>query len=206
MVALLDRLTSGHLPGVAALVMSDNPLAAGLEVARKRDIPVKVIGWKGKTLRDHHDRRMLEALQEAKIDLVCLAGYMRIITPAFVEAYRNRILNIHPSLLPAFPGLHGPRQALDKGVKVSGCTVHLVDEQMDHGPILAQAAVPVLPGDSEDDLAQRILLREHLLYPEVLGWMLRDQVRVDGEKAVIENENTLREKLNDKLDQIRDSQ
>jgi phosphoribosylglycinamide formyltransferase-1 len=169
MAALLAAMKDGRVEAEPAIVISNVPSAAGLDHAKSRGVPTAVVDHKAIKPRDAHDRAVLSVLREHRVDIVCLAGYMRFLSPTFVEAYRGRILNIHPSLLPAFPGLDAQRQALEAGVKVSGCTVHLVDEMLDHGPILLQRTVPVLPGDTVETLSARILEQEHRLYPEALA-------------------------------------
>jgi phosphoribosylglycinamide formyltransferase 1 len=168
MVALADAVRAGRLPQAeVALVISDQANAAGLERARERGLPVAVIERGGRS-REEHDREIAARLRDHQVDLVCLAGYMRLLSSEFVNEFRGRILNIHPSLLPSFPGLHPHKQTLDAGVTSSGCTVHYVDETLDGGPIIAQRTVPVLPGDSEESLAARILEQEHELYAEAV--------------------------------------
>ena len=172
MVALIDAAQAGMIPNAGvAVVISDQPTAAGLEKAKERGIETAVIERLGRT-REEHDREIMTALRERKIDLICLAGYMRILSNEFIERFRGRILNIHPSLLPSFPGLEPHRQALDSGVDFSGCTVHFVDETLDGGPIVAQRVVPVLEGDSVETLSARILEQEHQLYPEAVAQVL----------------------------------
>ena len=169
MVALADAVGEGRVPGAeVALVISDQPAAPGLERARERGLRTQVIERRGRS-REDHDREIAAALRESKIDLICLAGYMRLLSDEFVNEFRGRILNIHPSLLPAFPGLQPHKQALDAGVASSGCTVHFVDETLDGGPIILQRTVPVLPGDTEESLAARILEEEHKLYAEAVA-------------------------------------
>ena len=169
MVALADAVREGRVPGVeVGLVISDQAQAAGLERARERGIQTVVIERHGRS-REDHDREIVAALREHKINLVCLAGYMRLLSSEFVNAFRGRILNIHPSLLPDFPGLHPHRQALNAGVRASGCTVHFVDETLDGGPIIAKRTVPILAGDTEETLAARILEQEHELYAEAVA-------------------------------------
>jgi phosphoribosylglycinamide formyltransferase-1 len=169
MVALADAVREGDVPGAeVALVISDQAAAAGLERARERGLKTQVIERRGRS-REEHDGEIAAALRENQIDLICLAGYMRLLSAAFLKEFRGRILNIHPSLLPAFPGLHPHKQALDAGVASSGCTVHFVDETLDGGPIILQRTVPVLPGDTEDTLAARILEQEHKLYAEAVA-------------------------------------
>ena len=169
MVALADAVREGRVPGVeVGLVISDQALAAGLERAQERGLQTLVIERRGRSRVDH-DREIVAALREHRINLVCLAGYMRLLSSEFVNAFRGRILNIHPSLLPDFPGLHPHRQALNAGVRESGCTVHFVDETLDGGPIIAKRTVPILAGDTEETLAARILEQEHELYAEAVA-------------------------------------
>jgi phosphoribosylglycinamide formyltransferase 1 len=169
MVALADAISDGRVPGAeVALVVSDQANAAGLVKAKERSLETLVIERCGRS-REDHDREIAKALRARQIDIICLAGYMRLLSPEFIATFRNRILNIHPSLLPDFPGLHPHKQALDAAVASSGCTVHFVDETLDGGPIIAQRAVPVLPGDTEESLAARILEQEHKLYAEAVA-------------------------------------
>ena len=178
MVALADAVREGRiLNAEIAIVISDKPDAAGLARAKERGIETLVIERRGRQ-RKEHDREMVSALSGKTVDLVCLAGYMRLLSPEFIAVYRDRILNIHPSLLPAFPGLEAQRQALEYGVKTSGCTVHFVDETLDGGPIIAQRAVPVWDDDTVESLSARILAEEHKLYPETVSAVLR-QVAID---------------------------
>lgn len=172
MLALTDAVRDGVIPDAEiAIVISDKPGARGLELAREGGIESVAIERRGRS-REEHELEIIAALRERDVDLVCLAGYMRLLSPCFVEAFRQRILNIHPSLLPAFPGLDAQRQALEHGVKVSGCTVHFVDETLDGGPIIAQRTVPVIEGDTVDSLSERILEQEHQLYPEAVALVL----------------------------------
>ncbi|HET6670022.1 MAG TPA: phosphoribosylglycinamide formyltransferase [Pyrinomonadaceae bacterium] len=174
MVALADAVSEGRVPGAeVGLIISDQPGAAGLELARARGLKTVLIERRGRS-RKEHDSEIAATLREHEIDLVCLAGYMRLLSAEFVNEFRGRILNIHPSLLPAFPGLHPHKQALDAGVASSGCTVHFVDETLDGGPIIAQRRVPVLPGDTEESLAARILEQEHELYAEAVAKVIKD--------------------------------
>jgi phosphoribosylglycinamide formyltransferase-1 len=178
MIALADAIRDGRIPNAAiALVISDQPGAKGLRVAQERGLKTLVIERRGRK-REEHDREIVSVLGEERIDLVCLAGYMRVLSPFFVETFKHRILNIHPSLLPLFPGLDAQRQALEHGAKVSGCTVHYVDNTLDGGPIIAQRTVPVLPNDTVETLSARILEQEHILYPEAVALVLKD--RFDG--------------------------
>lgn len=169
MGALIAAVRDGRVPGAeVALVISDQANAAGLARAKERGVETLVIERRGRS-REDHDREIAKALRERQIGLICLAGFMRLLSPEFIAAFRNRILNIHPSLLPDFPGLHPHQQALAAGVASSGCTVHYVDETLDGGPIIAQRTVPVLPGDTEESLAARILEQEHQLYAEAVA-------------------------------------
>ncbi len=183
MAALLDAMARGEVPARCALVVSNVPLAAGLQAAASRGVPTAVVDHRASASREEHDAKLLEALSAAGVEILCLAGYMRLLSPAFVRAFENRLLNIHPALLPAFPGLHAQKRALDRGVRFSGCTVHLVDEECDHGPIVLQAAVPVLPGDTEETISARILRCEHKLYPAALKLLCEGKVRVAGGRA-----------------------
>ena len=172
MLALSDAINAGTIANAEiAVVISDKADARGLELARERGLEAVAIERRGRT-REEHEREIISVLREHQVELVCLAGYMRFLSPCFVEAFRQRILNIHPSLLPAFPGLDAQRQALEHGVKVSGCTVHFVDETLDGGPIILQRAVPVLEGDTVESLSARILEEEHKLYVEAVGLIL----------------------------------
>jgi phosphoribosylglycinamide formyltransferase 1 len=173
MVSLIDAIQSGSVPDAeVAVVVSDQASAAGLEKARARGVETLVIDRRGRA-RAEHDREIVAALRERDVDLVCLAGYMRILSSDFIRAYRERILNIHPSLLPSFPGLDAQKQALEHGAEVAGCTVHFVDETLDGGPVVAQRTVPVLAADTVESLSERILEQEHELYPEAVAKVLR---------------------------------
>ena len=188
MVALADAVREGRVPGAeVGLVISDQAQAAGLERAQERGLQTLVIERRGRS-REDHDLEIIAALLQHGIDLVCLAGYMRLLSPEFVHAFRGRILNIHPSLLPAFPGLHPHQQALEAGVAVSGCTVHFVDETLDGGPIIAQRTVPVLAGDTEETLAARILEQEHELYAEAVALVVSKQLIADSKQQTANSE------------------
>lgn len=188
MVALAEAISSGQVPGVEiAVVLSDRATAHGLELAAERGLKTELIERRDRT-RAAHDQETLAALAAHQVDLVCLAGYMRLLSPQFIQAYSGRILNIHPSLLPAFPGLHPHRRALDHGVKYSGCTVHFVDDTLDEGPIIAQAVVPVLAGDDEDTLAARILEQEHQLYSKALALIVSGNYEVVGRRVLRKNQ------------------
>jgi phosphoribosylglycinamide formyltransferase-1 len=172
MLAISDAIEAGTIPDAEiVVVLSDKSNAGGLLAADERGLKTRICERKGRG-REEHEREIIAILKEFRVDLVCLAGYMRLLSPCFIEAFRNRIVNIHPSLLPAFPGLDAQRQALENGVKVSGCTVHFVDETLDGGPIIAQRAVPVLDGDTVETLSARILEQEHILYPEAISKIL----------------------------------
>jgi phosphoribosylglycinamide formyltransferase-1 len=172
MMALIDAVRDGIIPDAEiVLVISDKADARGLDLAKQRGIEAIAIERRGRS-REEHENEIIAALRERRVDLVCLAGYMRLLSPCFVEAFRGRILNIHPSLLPAFPGLDAQRQALEHGAKVSGCTVHYVDETLDGGSIIAQRTVPVLEGDTVETLSARILEQEHKLYAHAVALVL----------------------------------
>ena len=180
--AIAKNVADGKLPNArVALVVSNQPEAGGLETAKRMGLPSLVIPSKGKT-REEHDREVVGALKEHKVDLICLAGYMRLLSPWFVRQFPQRILNIHPSLLPAFPGLEAQEQAFAYGVKVSGCTVHLVDEELDHGAIIVQTAVPVLDTDDEHSLSARILEQEHIAYSEAIKIVLEGKYEIVGRR------------------------
>lgn len=183
--ALADSVAAGRIPNAEiAVVVSNREGAPGIDRARARGIPAKVIPSKGLE-REVYDRQVAAVLNEARIDLVCLAGYMRLLSPYFVAAFPQRILNIHPSLLPSFPGLESQRQALEYGVKFAGCTVHFVDENLDAGPIILQAVVPVEDGDTEDSLSARILKEEHRIYSEAVKIVLEGNYKISGRRVVL---------------------
>ena len=176
MIALADAAGDGRIPNAEiAAVISDQPNAAGLSKAKERGIETLVIERRGRT-RAEHDREIVAALKACEVDLVCLAGYMRVLSREFLDGYRGRILNIHPSLLPSFPGLDAQRQALEQGAKETGCTVHFVDETLDGGPIIAQRVVPVYEGDTVESLSARVLVEEHKLYAEAVSLVLKSLV------------------------------
>ena len=181
--AIARQIDGGKLSAEIAVVVSNVESAPGLQRARERGLNVFCASSKGLS-REAFDRRVIHVLEETRVDLVCLAGFMRLLSPSFIHAFRNRILNIHPSLLPAFPGLDAQRQALEYGVKVSGCTVHFVDEGLDSGPIVLQAVVPVLDGDTEESLSTRILEQEHQIYPKAIQYVLDGQIRINGRRAL----------------------
>jgi phosphoribosylglycinamide formyltransferase-1 len=181
--AIADAVAAGRIRAQIAMVISNRAEAPGIDSAKRRRLDALVIPSKGKQ-REEHDAEVVAALQEKKVDLVCLAGYMRLLSPRFVRQFPNRILNIHPSLLPAFPGLEAQKQALEYGAKVSGCTVHFVDEQLDHGAIILQKAVPVLDDDDEHTLAARILEQEHIAYTEAINVVLGESYDIVGRRLV----------------------
>lgn len=181
MQSLLDAAADGTLPVRVAAVLSNRPDAKGLEIAAARGIPTRVIDHKQYDGREAFDATMAEAIDAFAPDLVVLAGFMRILSDAFVGHYAGRLINIHPSLLPAFTGLHTHQRALDEGVRIHGCTVHFVTPALDHGPIIVQAAVPVLDGDDATRLAARVLAQEHRIYPQAVRWFAEGRLRlVDG--------------------------
>lgn len=175
--------TEGWNARVAA-VISNRPDAAGLRFAAARGIPTAVVDHTAHASRDAFDSALAEAIDAHAPDVVALAGFMRILTPAFVERYAGRMVNVHPSLLPAFTGLHTHRRAIEAGCKLAGCTVHFVTAELDHGPIIAQAVVPVLPGDTETTLAARVLAREHRIYPQAVRWIIEGTLRTEGLRVV----------------------
>jgi|SRR5689334_11524121 phosphoribosylglycinamide formyltransferase-1 len=182
--AIAKNVAAGHIPNARiAVVISNKPDAGGLEIARRMALEALVIPSKGKA-REEHDREVAAALQRQKVDLICLAGYMRLLSPWFVQQFPRRILNIHPSLLPAFPGLEAQEQALAYGVKVTGCTVHFVDEELDHGAIIVQKAIPVLDSDDEHTLAARILEQEHVAYSEAVNIVLAGGYEIAGRRLL----------------------
>ena len=183
--AILEAIGDGRIPARLGVVISNVAEAAGLERARRAGVATAVLSHRHYQSREAFDRAMVAELQKRQVDVVCLACFMRLLSPTFIREFAGRILNIHPSLLPAFPGLHAQRQALEHGVKVSGCTVHLVDEALDHGPILLQAAVPVEEDDTEESLSARILTEEHRLYPQAIRLLIEGKLIVSGRRAVI---------------------
>ncbi len=184
--ALAESVAAGRIPNAEiALVVSNREGAAGIEKAKARGIETRVIPSKG-LQREEHDRQVVAALQEKGVELVCLAGYMRLLSPLFVRAFPGKILNVHPSLLPAFPGLEAQRQALEHGVKVSGCTVHFVDENLDAGPIIIQATVNIRDDDTAETLSERILREEHRIYSEAVKIVLSGNFRIDGRRVIQE--------------------
>ena len=184
LVALLEAVRDGRLKATPAVVISNVPSAPGLESAKTFGVETRVIDHREAVSREDHDRRVVEVLRNHRVDLVCLAGYMRILSPVMVQEFPGKIMNIHPALLPAFPGLHSPRQALEYGVKVAGCTVHFVDEGVDTGPIVMQGVVEVRDSDTEETLAARILEQEHRIYTEAVKRFFEGRLRIDGRRVV----------------------
>jgi phosphoribosylglycinamide formyltransferase-1 len=186
-VAIADSIDAGRIADARiAVVISNRADAPGVATARQRGLNAVVIPSKGRT-REEHDREVVGTLKQHKVDLICLAGYMRLLSPWFVQQFPRRILNIHPSLLPAFPGLEAQEQAFAYGVKVSGCTVHFVDEELDHGAIIVQKAVAVLGSDDEHTLAARILDQEHIAYTEAINAVLRGDFEIVGRRLKMKN-------------------
>jgi phosphoribosylglycinamide formyltransferase-1 len=173
------------VPAEVAVVISNRADAPGLAWATEHGLATAVLSHTDFPGREVHDRAVVERLREAAVEWVCLAGYMRLLSAVFIDAFRDRILNIHPALLPSFPGLHGQGQAWAYGVQIAGCTVHFVDQELDHGPIVVQRTVPVLSNDDEDSLALRILEQEHIAYPEALRLLLCEPWRVEGRRVVV---------------------
>ncbi len=183
--AIAASIERGSLNAEIAIVISNRPEARGIQIARERGLPAVVLPSKGWP-REEYDRAIVAELEKQRVDLVCLAGFMRLLTPEFCRAFPLRALNIHPSLLPAFPGLDAQRQALDHGAKISGCTVHFVDQELDSGPIVMQAAVPVLDRDTEDTLAARILVEEHRIYSQAIALILSGRWHIEGRRVIAE--------------------
>ena len=182
--AIIDAIRERRLDAEIALVISNVRDAYGLARAAAANVPTRVMTHRDWPTREAYDRALVEALVDARVELVCLAGFMRLLSPAFVDAFPNRVLNIHPSLLPSFPGINAQQQAFDHGVKVTGVTVHIVDAHLDAGPIVMQAAVPVLDDDSVETLQQRILVEEHRLYPLAIRQMLDGDWRLSGRRFI----------------------
>jgi phosphoribosylglycinamide formyltransferase-1 len=182
-IAIAESCRAGRIPAEIAVVISNRAQAPGIEHARQLGLDARVIISKGRQ-REEHDAEVVAVLKEKPVDLVCMAGYMRLLSPRFIRAFPNQILNIHPSLLPAFPGLEAQKQAIEHGVKISGCTVHFVDEHLDHGAIIAQEAVPVLDTDDDHTLAARILEQEHKVYTEAINIVLAGNYEIVGRRVV----------------------
>ena len=184
--AIVDRVQAGHLPGVSiALVLANAPGAYGLVRATKAGVATACVDHREFSSRQDFDAELVRRLVDAGVDTVALAGFMRILTPVFLEAFAGRVLNIHPAILPAFPGVHAQGQQADYGVRLAGCTVHFVDEHMDHGPIIIQAAVPATPQDTPQSLGERILALEHRIYPQALAWLASGRITVRGRQVEV---------------------
>jgi phosphoribosylglycinamide formyltransferase-1 len=184
-LAISDAVERGEIPARIAMVISNKEEAPGLVHARERGYGTRFVPSKGRD-REEFDREVVQALKDAGVEVVCLAGFMRLLSPYFIRQFPQRILNIHPSLLPSFPGLHSQKQALDWGAKVTGCTVHFVDEELDHGPIIIQQAVEVRDDDDEDSLSARILEQEHRIYPAALRIVCEGRFRIEGRACIRE--------------------
>ena len=180
----MEALLAAQLPARVAVVISNNPQARGLGIARDRGVAVAAVDHRAFADRPAFDAALAAAIDRHHPDLVALAGFMRILTPSFIERYSGRIMNIHPSLLPAFPGLHTHRRALEAGVRIHGCTAHFVTPDLDSGPVIVQAAVPVQPGDTEEQLAARVLAQEHRIYPQAIRWYCEGRLRLGRNGAV----------------------
>jgi phosphoribosylglycinamide formyltransferase-1 len=185
--AIANSIARRKLDAEIAIVISNRADAGGLEIARERGIPMRVIESRGME-REAYDKLVIDELRTHDADLICLAGFMRLLSASFVQAFPSRVLNIHPSLLPAFPGLDAQRQALEHGVRITGCTVHLVDEFLDSGPILIQSAVPVFDADTVESLSARILAQEHVIYSQAIQLLVDDRVTLEGRRALIREE------------------
>jgi len=181
----MQALLQARLPGMVSAVLSSDPQAAGLHFARRHGVQTAVVNHRDYADRDAFDRALAAQIDSHYPDLVVLAGFMRILTPWFVQHYAGRLINIHPSLLPAFTGIHTHRRALEEGVKVHGCTVHFVTAELDHGPIIVQAAVPVLPEDDQASLAARVLVQEHRILPQAVRWFLEGRLTIQGNRVQI---------------------
>ena len=184
--AIIDAIEEKRLDAAIRVVLSNRQDAFGLTRAKNHNIPTAVLDHKKFSSREAYDEAMVAILKERGVDLVILAGFMRLLSPVLVQAYSNRIMNIHPALLPAFPGLHGQKQALEYGVRLAGCTVHFVNEECDQGPIIIQAVVPVYPDDTEESLSARILKQEHLIYPKAIQLYAEGRLRVVGRKVLVD--------------------
>jgi phosphoribosylglycinamide formyltransferase-1 len=183
MVALVTAMNDGLVPAEPAIVISNVPSAPGLQTAAELGVATAVVDHTAIKPRENHERAVIDAFSKHAVDVVCLAGYMRRLSPLFVGAYSGRILNVHPGLLPSFPGLDAQRAALDHGVKVAGCTVHFVDDELDHGPIVLQASVPVEDDDTVASLSARILVQEHLIYPQALALLASGRLEIEGRRV-----------------------
>lgn len=185
--SIIDHIESGTLPARIRIIISNNTGAFALERAKKHGIPAAVIKYEEFAGREDYDRKLVEILSDHNVELVVLAGFMRILSPYFLRSFPMRVMNIHPALLPSFPGVHGQKKAFDYGVKFSGCTVHFADEGVDTGPIIIQAIVPVYDTDTEETLSQRILKEEHRIYPKAIKLYVESKLQIEGRKVRIKN-------------------
>ena len=181
--AIIDNIETGFIPAEIYVVISNNPNAYGLKRAEKKGIPTEVINHKDFSSRKEFEKKLIEVLDSYNVDYVILAGFMRVLTGFFINHFKNRILNIHPALLPSFPGVNAQKQAFDYGVKFSGCTVHFVTKEVDVGPIVIQAVVPVLPEDTAEKLQKRILEKEHIIFPLAIKMLVEDKLKIEGNKV-----------------------
>ena len=181
--AIIDNIETGFIPAEISVVISNNPDAYGLKRAEKKGIPIEVINHKDFPSREEFEKKLIEVLDSYNVDYVILAGFMRVLTDFFINHFKNRILNIHPALLPSFPGVNAQKQAFDYGVKFSGCTVHFVTEKVDVGPIIIQAVVPVLPEDTAEKLQKRILEKEHIIFPLAIKMLVEEKLKIAGNKV-----------------------
>jgi len=184
--AIIDAIEAGSLDATIQVVLSNKADAIGLARAKKHSVPAEVLDHKTYPSREAYDHAVVDLLRRRGVELVALAGFMRLLSPVFIKAYSNRIMNIHPALLPAFPGLHVQKKAVDHGVRFAGCTVHFVNEECDEGPIIIQAVVPVFPDDSEDSLAARILKQEHRIYPRAIQLYAEGRLHVSGRRVLVD--------------------
>jgi phosphoribosylglycinamide formyltransferase 1 len=189
--AIIDAIDDGHVPAEIRLVVCNRANAKALERAERHQIEAELVDHKAFASREDFDRHVVDLLRGKGVELVCLAGFDRLLSPLFIRAFPDRILNIHPALLPAFPGLHAQRQALDYGVRIAGCTVHIVDEQTDHGPIVIQAAVPVYSDDTVESVTERILAEEHRIYPEAVCLFAEGRIHIEGRRIRVADEEPL---------------
>lgn len=186
--AIINAIEAGELPAEIRVVVSNRSDAYGLTRAQQHGIPTEVLPHPGFSSREVYDTALLKVLRDRGVELVVLAGFMRLLSPLFIQSFPQRIMNIHPGLLPAFPGLHAQRQALERGVRIAGATVHFVDEEMDHGPIITQAAVPVYPDDTEDTLSARILVQEHKIYPYAIRLFAEGRLEIQDHSVIVHDE------------------
>ncbi|RMH01214.1 MAG: phosphoribosylglycinamide formyltransferase [Aquificota bacterium] len=184
--AIIDAVESGKLRAKINLVISDREGAYALERCKRHGIPHIVVKRKDFKTKEEFERKMVDSLKKAEVDLVVLAGFMRVLSPEFLKEFPMRVINIHPSLIPAFQGLNAQRQALEYGAKITGCSVHFVSEELDNGPVIVQACVPVLPEDTEESLSERILYYEHRILPQAIKWIVEGRVKVEGRKVLVE--------------------